>query len=86
VFEGFGSSALIGFLATSPRRRIGVFAAVAVIGLALSACGRNGDPLPPPDANAPADAKSSDGPSGFGRPNNPPIEKPHTPFLLDPLL
>jgi predicted small lipoprotein YifL len=64
---------------------MGTFAALAVLGLALSACGRNGDPLPPPDPNAPP-AKSSDPLGGMGRPSNPPIEKPNKPFVLDPLL
>jgi len=85
VLAGYGSSALIGFLATSPRRRKMAFAALAVLGLGLSACGRNGDPLPPPDPNAPA-AKTGDMPGGLARPSNPPIEKPHQPFVLDPLL
>jgi predicted small lipoprotein YifL len=77
---------LIGFLARSPRRRKAALAALVVLGLALSACGRNGDPLPPPNPNAPAATNSSDTPGGFGRPSNPPIAKPHTPFVLDPLL
>jgi predicted small lipoprotein YifL len=77
---------LIGFLAASPRRRKWVFVALAALGLALSACGRNGDPMPPPDASAAPEAKSSDSLPSFGRPSNPPIAKPRKPFVLDPLL
>jgi len=77
---------LNGFRTASPRRRKGAVAALAALGLTLSACGRNGDPLPPPDPNAPPAAKSSDTLGGLGRPSNPPIEKPHKPFILDPLL
>ena len=61
------------------------FLALAALVLALSACGRNGDPLPPPDPNAPP-PKSDDNPTGFSRPSNPPITPPKKPFILDPLL
>jgi predicted small lipoprotein YifL len=66
-----------------------MFVVAAVLALALSACGRKGDPLPPPDPNAPppkGDANSSSPGGGFSRPSNPPIERPDKPFLLDPLL
>ncbi len=75
---------MIGFLSGSPQRR-GMCFAIAIMALALSACGRNGDPLPPPDPNAPP-ATNSDNPSGLSRPNNPPITPPKRPFILDPLL
>ncbi len=76
---------MIGSLAGSPRRRGIGFLALAALALGLSGCGRNGDPLPPPDPNASPAAKSDD-PSGFARPNNPPIVPPKQPFILDPLL
>ena len=69
-----------------PRRRKGKIVIIVALALAVAACGRKGDPLPPPDPNAPPAAKSSDTLGGLGRPSNPPIEKPHKPFILDPLL
>jgi len=82
---GNWSLALIGYFAGSPRRRRAGFA-LAALALVLAACGRNGDPLPPPDASATPSAKSGDSPTSLGRPSNPPITPPHKPFLLDPLL
>jgi predicted small lipoprotein YifL len=80
---------LIGSRPSSLQRRRFVLAAVAALGVALAACGRNGDPLPPPDASA-TPAKSADsqegGIGGMGRPSNPPIEPPKRPFFLDFLL
>jgi predicted small lipoprotein YifL len=64
-------------------------AAVALLALALAACGRKGDPLPPPDPNASATPRpSNDASNGLamGHPSNPPIQRPTTPFILDPLI
>jgi predicted small lipoprotein YifL len=68
-----------------PRARLKL-APLAVVLLALAACGRAGPLEPPPDASALA--KPSD--SGSGDPQVrkkiPPITPPKTPFVLDPLL
>jgi predicted small lipoprotein YifL len=83
----YRSSALAGFQAP-PRRRKGRFVIMAALALALAACGRKGDPLPPPDPNAPSPTPSANSNPGIGMgpPPNPPIARPTTPFLLDPLL
>jgi len=65
-------------------------AAVALVfGLALLAagCGRRG-PLEPPNAAVatPAPTASSDLGDQLGKPKNPPIARPKTPFVLDPIL
>ena len=67
-------------------------AALALIfGMALLAagCGRRG-PLEPPDAGiatpTPTPTASSDLSEQFGKPKNPPIAPPKTPFALDPIL
>jgi predicted small lipoprotein YifL len=62
-----------------------------VFGLALLAagCGRRG-PLEPPNAGvatpAPTPSASTDPNDQLGRPKNPPITPPKTPFVLDPIL
>ena len=72
----------------SARRAV---ALTLVFGLALLAagCGRSG-PLEPPGgiiaAPSPAPTASSGLGDPLGRPKNPPIVKPKTPFVLDPIL
>lgn len=62
-----------------------------VLGLALLAagCGRRGPLEPPGGAIAsptPAPTASPDVTDQMGRPKNPPIAHPKTPFVLDPIL
>ena len=67
-------------------RRALPFALLAALAFAVSGCGRAGPLEPPPNASAVAKpADSSNG--GFQiHKSNPPIPKPTTPFVLDPLL
>lgn len=71
-------------------RTVRTFAALGValmLAASLGGCGRRGPLLPPPDPNAPPQAKSDLGKGGVRkRPPNPPIVAPKTPFILDPLL
>jgi len=70
-------------------------AAALTVSLALAACGRQGDPLPPPDPNAPKTAPTSSTENvksvfepggGFSSDKAPPVSAPKKPFILDPLL
>jgi len=72
--------------------------AALTIALAVSGCGRRGDPLPPPDPSAPKpvttnsastteDAKSVFLPGGgYSSEHATPIVPPKQPFALDPLI
>ena len=76
--------------ARSPSVRRAVALAL-VFGLALLAagCGRRGPLEPPSGAIAtptPTPTASSDLSDQLGRPKNPPITPPKTPFALDPIL
>jgi predicted small lipoprotein YifL len=77
-------------VARSPSvRRAAALSLVLALTLLAAGCGRRG-PLEPPSAGiatpAPTPTASSDLSSQLGKPKNPPIAPPKTPFLLDPLL
>jgi predicted small lipoprotein YifL len=67
-------------------RRAAALALVFGLTLLAAGCGRRGG-LEPPNAGVatPAPA-SSDLDEQLGRPKNPPITPPKTPFVLDPIL
>jgi predicted small lipoprotein YifL len=70
-------------------RRAAALALVFGLTLLAAGCGRRG-PLEPPNAGvatpAPTPSASGDLNDEFGRPKNPPIARPKTPFVLDPIL
>ena len=75
-------------VAHSPSmRRAAALALVFGLTLFAAGCGRKGA-LEPPNAGVatPAPTASSDLGDQLGRPKNPPITPPKTPFVLDPLL
>jgi hypothetical protein len=71
-------------------------AAVVAVALALSGCGRRGDPLPPPNPSAPKPvATNGEAPpksvflpgGGYSSEKATPVVKPPPgPFVLDPVL
>ena len=82
------------FSRLSPAGRLAPAAAVLVVAVALSACGRYGEPLPPPGPNAPSPSPSATPQKsvflpggGLSTQKAPPLPKPTpSPFVLDPLL
>jgi predicted small lipoprotein YifL len=75
-------------VARSPSlKRVAALALVCGLALLAAGCGRRG-PLEPPNAGVatPAPTASSDLSDQLGKPKNPPIARPKTPFVLDPLL
>ena len=75
-------------VARSPSvRRVAALSLVFALALLAAGCGRRG-PLEPPSAGiaTPAPTASSDPSSQLGKPKNPPIAPPKTPFVLDPIL
>ncbi len=79
-------------VARSPSlRRAAALALIFGLALLAAGCGRRG-PLEPPNAGVatptptPTPTASSDLSDQFGRPKNPPITPPKTPFALDPIL
>jgi predicted small lipoprotein YifL len=77
-------------VARSPSiRRAAALALVFGLTLLAAGCGRRGPLEPPSGAIAtptPTPAAGSDLNDEFGRPKNPPIARPKTPFVLDPIL
>ena len=74
--------------ARSPSvRRAAALALIFGLTLLAAGCGRRGG-LEPPNAGVatPAPTASSGLGDSLGRPKNPPIVKPKTPFVLDPIL
>ena len=76
--------------ARSPSfRRAAALALVFSLALLAAGCGRRG-PLEPPSGAiatpAPTPTASSDLSDQLGRPKNPPIARPKTQFVLDPIL
>jgi predicted small lipoprotein YifL len=72
----------------SRLRVVASLLAVATLAVGLAGCGRRGGLEAPPDASAPV-AKPGDSGSpdlGIKRPRKTPIQVPHEPFVLDPLL
>ena len=82
------------FSRLSPAARLAPAAAVLLVAVALSACGRFGEPLPPPGPNAPSPSPSATPQKnvflpggGLSTQKAPPLPKPTpSPFVLDPLL
>ena len=75
-------------VARSPSvRRAAALALIFGLALLAAGCGRRG-PLEPPNAGiaTPAPGASSDLGEQLGKPKNPPITPPKTPFVLDPIL
>jgi predicted small lipoprotein YifL len=77
-------------VARSPSvRRTAALALIFGLALLAAGCGRRG-PLEPPNAGVatptPTPTASSDLNDQFGRPKNPPVTPPKTPFVLDPIL
>jgi predicted small lipoprotein YifL len=75
-------------VARSPSiRRAAALALIFGMALLAAGCGRRG-PLEPPNSAiaTPAPTASSDLGDQLGRPKNPPITPPKTPFVLDPIL
>ena len=77
-------------VARSPSvRRAAALALIFGMALLAAGCGRRG-PLEPPNAGvatpSPTPTASSELSDQFGRPKNPPITAPKTPFALDPIL
>ena len=77
-------------VARSPSvRRAAALALALGLALFVAGCGRRGPLEPPSGAIAtptPAPTASSDLSDQLGRPKNPPITPPKTPFALDPIL
>jgi predicted small lipoprotein YifL len=70
-----------------PVSRLRASAFVVLAALALWGCGRRGALEPPPDPSALAKEAEPDDPTRPHPRHKPkPIEKPKTPFVLDPLL
>jgi predicted small lipoprotein YifL len=77
-------------VARSPSvKRAAALALVFGLALLAAGCGRRG-PLEPPNGAiatpTPAPTESSDLSDQLGKPKNPPIARPKTPFVLDPIL
>ena len=70
-------------------RRAAALSLVLALALLAAGCGRRG-PLEPPNSAiatpSPTPTASSDLKDQLGRPKNPPIAPPKTPFALDPIL
>jgi predicted small lipoprotein YifL len=76
--------------ARSPSvRRAAALALIFGLALLAAGCGRRG-PLEPPNAGVatptPTPSASSDLGEQLGKPKNPPITPPKSPFVLDPIL